>query len=552
MTIPSCQSAETCFSGLAISEGVVGGRACLADEARHSWLPNYCVTGKGKERERLRLEEAIATASRQIDVLVCDIGDRLGQAQAEIFKVQKMILQDPKVRFQMAEVLAADGVCAEVAVSRTLSVCETRIRDLQTDYISERATDVGEARCRLLDALRATSPTLRCAGEWHCQRGRNRIVVAEELTPSLTMELDTKRIVGFVTERGGPTCHAAILARALGIPAVSGIDNVHSLILCGTSVLVNGDTGEVIVWPSAESLSRYTADVDGTAQPVATVEPVAQLEVLANISLSSEVADVLEMKGEGIGIYRTEFEFLAAGRLLNEDEQFERYAFVVKKMNGLPVTARLLDVGGDKALPFLDLPAEPNPNLGLRGARLLLARPELLRTQARALARASAHGRVQVLYPMIVDREQFLALKRIFVESISDLPAKNVKHGVMFEVPSACLQAEEIMEVADFASIGTNDLLQYLYAVDRDNELVARDYDPDKPALWSLIKNLVRAADKIGRPLSVCGEAVADPTHIKRFMDAGIRTASVSTRLIPQLRLAVGRHARVPARASRR
>ncbi|MHC4697169.1 MAG: phosphoenolpyruvate--protein phosphotransferase [Planctomycetota bacterium] len=542
MTIPSCKSIETYLSGLPISEGVAGGKVCLLDNERHSWLPNYKVTEGGTDGERVRLEGAIAVAVSQIETLVCDVRERLGPAEAEIFRVQKVILEEPRIRLEMMEVVQTDGVCAEVAVARTLNACEKRFRGLANEYIKERATDIGEARRRLLDALRDTNPALRCAREGHCQRGRDRIIIAEELTPGLAVELDAEHTIGFITERGGPTSHAAILARALGIPAVSGIENIHTLVLCGTSVLLNGDTGEVIVWPTKESLGRYALSARRAGSKPTVVEPVAGLEVMANISLSSEAAEAAEMKAEGIGIYRTEFELLAAGRMLNEQEQFERYAFVVKSMNGHPVTVRLLDIGGDKDLPFLGLHTESNPQLGLRGARLLLARPELLIAQARALARASAYGQVHVLYPMIVDREQFLALKRIFVQSIADLPAGNLKHGVMFEVPSACLLAEEILEAADFASIGTNDLLQYLYAVDRDNELVACDYDPGKPALWSLIRELVRAADKTGRPLAVCGEAAADPTLLQRFTEAGIRSVSVNTRLIPRVRLTAGSH----------
>ncbi len=247
MTIPSCKNIETYLSGLPISEGVAEGRVCLLDDGRHSWVPNYAVPEGGAQRERERLEGAIAAAVSQIDTLVCDVRERLGPAEAEIFRVQKVILQEPRIRLQMMEAVLTDGVCAEIAAARTLNACETRLRGLANEYIQERATDIGETRRRLLDALRDTNPSLRCASERHCERGRDRIIIAEELTPGLTVELDTEHTIGFITERGGPTSHAAILARALGIPAVSGIEDIHTLVLCGTSVLMNGDTGEVIV-----------------------------------------------------------------------------------------------------------------------------------------------------------------------------------------------------------------------------------------------------------------------------------------------------------------
>ena len=537
-TFDTLRGTETRFSGLPICKGVTVGRVCLFNERRHSNLPVYKVTGEGKGRERKRLDNAIAAVSVQLDALVHEVAERVGPAEAEIFKVQKMILQDDSVHGEMKEAIETGGVNAEVAVSGVLDLYERRIGEVDDEYIKERATDIGEIRRRLLDALRNMSPSLQCAGEEHCQRGRNRIIIAEDLTPSLTVELDTKHTIGFVTEGGGPTSHAAILARALGIPAVSGIEGIHSLVSCGTEVLVNGETGEVVAWPSAKTLARYPTLSAQIGQPV-VVEPVAGLQVMANITLASEVSEAVEMKADGIGLYRTEFECIAAGRMLDEDEQFERYVSVIKAMDGRPITFRLLDIGGDKAAPFLDLPKEANPHLGLRGSRLLLARPELLRTQARALARASAHGPVSALYPMIIDREQFLAVKEIFLQSISGLPVQNLQHGVMFEVPSACLEARSILEVADFGSVGTNDLIQYLFAVDRDNELVAGDYDAGKPVLWSLIHDLARAANETGRPLSVCGEAAANPELLDKFMNAGIRTVSVSARLIPELRRAV-------------
>ena len=301
---------------------------------------------------------------------------------------------------------------------------------------------------------------------------------------------------------------------------------------------LSGTTGEVIVWPTEQTVAEHSQSLTEHQCQAVPVDPVDGLQVMANISLAGEVAEAVAVKAEGIGLYRTEFEFMAADRLLTEHEQFERYASVVRAMNGRPVSVRLLDLGADKAVGFLDLPKEPNPSLGLRGARLLLARPDLLRTQARAIARASAMGPMSVLYPMIVDCQQFLALRRIFLDGVCDLPTENIKHGVMFEVPSACLEAEEILRVADFGSIGTNDLVQYLFAVDRDNELVAQDHDPDKPAFWFLIDLLIEAAHRTGRPLSVCGEAVRDLRLLRRFLDAGVSCFSVSPRLTPVLRRA--------------
>jgi phosphoenolpyruvate-protein kinase (PTS system EI component) len=251
------------------------------------------------------------------------------------------------------------------------------------------------------------------------------VVVAVELTPSLAIDLDSEHIQGFVTEHGGVTSHAAILARALGIPAVSGVAGIAGMITCGTEVLVDGDAGEVILWPSPVSVERArTRRVD--VKMAVAEEPVRGLTVLANISVAAEAVDAVRMKAEGIGLYRTEFEFMAAGKVLSEDEQFERYAAVVKTMAGLPVYLRLLDVGGEKQTPGVTIPEEDNPALGFRGARLLLQRPELVATQARAIARASVFGPIHVTYPMIADAEQFLKLKQMVENAIIGIPSGDV------------------------------------------------------------------------------------------------------------------------------
>ncbi len=537
----STTKTETRFTGLPISSGVVLGRVCLFNENRHGNLTMYKVAGDGITREKNRLRQAISVATDQLAVLVEKVAERIGPAEAQIFEAQKMITGDAVLVDEVLENIETLNINAESAVTRVLDVYETRLSEVDNEYIKERASDVGEIRRRVLDVLGNMNPSLQCGGEEHCQRGRNRIVATEELTASLTVELDTEQTVGFVTERGGPTSHAAILARALGIPAVSGIKGIHNLLSCGTELLLNGDTGEVVIWPSEETIARARLEQSTVVPDRAVVAPVSGLTVLANISRASDVAEAVAQQAEGIGLYRTEFDFLLEGRMLGEDEQYERYASVVRAMDGRSVCFRLLDIGGDKAAPLFNLPREDNPYLGLRGSRLLLDRTELLQTQARALARASAHGPVDVLYPMIVELEQFLALKRIFLEAAGELAVGQLRHGVMFEVPSACLEARQLLEAADFGSIGTNDLIQYLFAVDRNNELVAYDYTPDRPVFWSVLGQIAAAACETGRPVSVCGEMAANPEFLPRLMKLGLTRLSVSPRHIPQLRAAAKR-----------
>jgi phosphotransferase system enzyme I (PtsI) len=530
-------STETQFAGLPISGGTALARVCLFNEQRHRNLPIYKVTGDGAARERTRLGQAIEVATSRLDALIENVAARIGRTESEIFKVHRMILNDPKVVEQIHRHIETGQVSAEAAVMRTLDHYESRLLEVDDEYIKERATDIGEVRRRLLDVLRNINPSLQCEDEAHCQRGRDRVVVAKELTPSLTTELDTEQTRGFVTEHGGQTSHAAILARALGIPAVSGIKGIHGKLSCGTELLINGNTGEVVVWPSEETIAQFQSEKDDVAAWSEAVEPIEPLTVMANINRATDVHDAVRMKAEGIGLYRTEFEFLAAGRLLNEEEQIERYVSVLRAMDGRPVHFRLLDIGGDKTAPFFELPPEDNPYLGFRGSRLLLARADLFRPQARALGRASLYQPVHVLYPMVVDIEQFHKLKAAFHEAIKDIPGTQIRHGLMFEVPSACLQARELVAAADFASIGTNDLTQYLFAVDRNNEFVAHDYTPDRPVFWSLLGQIVDAAAAADRPLSVCGEAASNPQFLAKLMGLGIRTISVSPRLVPETRL---------------
>lgn len=532
---------EKRLQGHPLSEGSVVARACMFNEGRHNNLPMYKVDGAELEHQKERVRRAIRAASERLQKLQDEVAIRLGKAEAEIFVAQRMILEDEALQSEVDVLIQEEGANAEAAVTRVLDRYEARLQEVDDEYIKDRASDFGEAKRRLLDAMSNTQPELRCAGEEHCRRGRNRIVIAEELTPSLTVELDTQHLLGIVAERGGANSHGAILARALGIPAISGIPGVRNLIDCGTELFVDGTTGELVIWPEEETISRArTTRADGVRLPQ-PVDPVPGLRVMANLRIADDVQDALDMKAEGVGLYRTEIEVLAEGRLLTEEESYTRYLAVARAMNGHPVTYRLFDIGSDKPLPFLSFPPEQNPSLGWRGSRLLLERKDLFRAQARAMARVSQSVPVHVLYPMIVDEEQFVAVRDAFLEAVADLSPGTIYHGAMFEVPSACLRAGEILDEADFGSIGTNDLFQYLFAVDRNNELVAADFDPDHPAFWQVIRDLVAAAKARGKEMTVCGEMASDPRCVRKLMEAGIDTVSVNPRSVPVVRTAASR-----------
>lgn len=529
---------EIRMRGLPLSEGYAVARVCMFNENRHSNLPLYRVGGSGVERELARVDRALEIGADGLEAIIRRVRESVGEAEAGIFMAQQMILRDATLRRKVGDLIRGEALNAEAAVGQVMDEYESRILALDNDYIKERASDFGEVKRRLLDVFRNMRPTVQCADEQHCQRGKNRIVVAEELTPTLTVDLEISRLLGLVTARGGVNSHGAILARALGIPAVSGIEGVRDRVNCGAEILVNGATGEVVVWPSDETLARVSAEhPDGQRKPV-PVAPVDDLQVMANIRMAGDVQDALEMMAEGIGLYRTEIELFAAGRLLTEDELYANYRRVREAMPGRKIVYRAFDIGSDKKAGFLQLPDEVNPSLGWRGARLLLGRPDLFDAQARALARASRHGAVHVMYPMVVDREQFLSLRQRFCEVTRDIAAGEVHHGVMFEIPSACLQADSILEHADFGSIGTNDLTQYLFAIDRNNEQVASEYTYDRDILWQVIEGVADAARRRGKMLSLCGEMAGDPRYIPRLQKAGIRTVSVSIRRISAARSA--------------
>ena len=530
---------ETRFKGLPLSPGVAVARVCLFNERRHVSLPVSNVTDKEVRSEGDRFRKALSLVREKLAQLIKEVEERVGKAEAEIFAAQKMILADPALIQRVTDHIRSKKFNAEKAVISSLDFFEGQLAEMDNAYIRERASDIGEVKRRMLDALANLNPSFQCESDSFCQKGKNRIVIAQELTPSLTMELNTDFIRGFVTDRGGVASHAAILARALGIPAVSGIPGIHDMIFCGTEVLINGDTGEVVIWPSQRTLAEYPDLQRETAEEMTAIEPVTGLKVFANLSLAKKVKEAVDHKAEGIGLYRTEFEFFAAGKILCEMEQYDLYLEVLKAMKDKPVYFRMLDLGGDKTADFLKLQKEQNPALGFRGSRLLLGHPELFRNQARALARASRHGRVHVMYPMVIDIEQFRKLRKAFEEATSDIPQGEIKHGLMFEVPSACLDAEEILKEADFGSIGTNDLIQYLFAVDRDNEFVAYDHHPDRKIFWHLIHHVAHAAKKHRKPLSVCGELASNPAYARKLLAAGIRAVSVAPRAITGLRIAI-------------
>jgi phosphoenolpyruvate-protein phosphotransferase len=536
---------EARFTGYPISGGVAFAKACLLSDARHRNVPLDGVDAADRFLEKNRLLTAFSTVSEQLERVSEEMGWKVGHAESRIFQAQRTILTDSRLLEAILHLIDTAQVNAETATIRTIDGYQSQLLAVDNAFVRERADDLNDIQQRLLNALmdRHAHFHFHCSDELSCQRGCERVVVAEALMPSLTVGLHSESVRGFVTERGGLTSHAAILARGLGIPAVSGISGIHRLLDCGTPLIVDGNQGEVIAWPSAATISRLCVTAPDDTWPDDTwpdeVAPQAStVMILANISRAEEATLVIRSRADGIGLYRTEMEFIGENRILSEEEQYQRYVSVLQAMDGRPVCFRLLDIGGDKQAPFFGLPEEANRQLGCRGSRLLLERPDLLHPQARALARAAAHGPVDVLYPMIVDCSQFLKLKTAFQRATADLPAGDLRHGVMFEVPSACLQAQELLEHSHFASIGTNDLTQFLFALDRSSSHLYEEERLDHPSVWKLLQQVAEAARRTGRRVSICGEAAGEERFLAPLVQLGYTTLSVTPRQVPRLRKA--------------
>ena len=527
------------FQGLSITSGKVAGPACLFAAEHHRSVEELRLSDDELPAELDRFESALRVCSQELEAIALGVASNVGMAEAEIFLTQKHIMNDGTIVQQIRKGIAEDKKNAEFVIFDVFNRYEDKFKKMDNEYLRERAADIGEIRRRLLDNMSQTKPRFLCEGQAHCRRGTNRVIVAYELTADMMVHMNFEKVRGIVTEHGGVSSHAAIIARSLGIPAVSGIRDIMDHVKCGDTIMLDGDKGVVYLNPPAEFVRRIIPPVSKReSDDAGLLATPSGMELCANASSIDDVKQAVQFHADGIGLFRTEILFLKADRLLDEEEQFAYYSQVVAAMQGKTVTFRLLDVGGDKPLPFLRLKKETNPYLGWRGARFLLGSPDIFNAQLRALVRLSKKAKIRILFPMVVDAMQQLALSQAVKETIITAggEARNIEIGAMFEVPSACLQAREIFKLIDFGSIGSNDLIQYLFAVDRNNEQVSVDYNPNHPILWSILKDLVSAARETKKGLSICGEMAGREGVAGKLLDIGIDSLSVSPRLVPQVR----------------
>ncbi len=518
--------------GLSASPGLAIGPLRLLRQ-RRIVVPR---TAKDPARERERLRDAIAAARAELQELYREVKAKSGQAGAAIFKAHAEFLADPEL-LQRSDRRIGEGQSAGWAWQQTIEEEAEGLAKLDDPLFADRATDLRDVGTRVLRGLAEVvdddpaSVPLTPA-----------ILLADELTPSDAAGLDPKEVLGFCTAGGGPTSHAVIIARSLGIPAIVGVGPAILHQPEGLQAVLDGDNGVLYVSLSADDLRAARAAQSSLGdlrdaeyrdryEPALTTDGV-RIEVVANAGLAKEAAQAVEAGAEGIGLLRSEFLFLERDSPPSEDEQYAAYREAVLALQGLPLIVRTLDIGGDKEVPYLDLPAEDNPFLGVRGIRLCFAYPDLFKTQLRAIFRAAAHGPIKILYPMIATVADLTQAQAITEEVRVALDAGKLELGIMIEVPSAVLMAPELARRVDFFSIGTNDLTQYVLAMDRGNPVLARQADGLHPAVLRMIDQTVRATAGTATWVGVCGGMAGDPLGAVILAGLGVTELSVS---IPSL-----------------
>lgn len=529
------------LKGIAASAGIAIARVFTLEH------PDYSVTERkvtDTDAELKKLDDALAQSQAELEAIKARTLQELGEKKAEIFESHLLILNDPELIEPVKAKIITDKINAEYALNETATQFIQMFVNMKSAYLQERAADMRDVTKRILKhllGLKYVSPS---------EISEEVIVVAEDLTPSDTAQLNRKYVKGFTTNIGGRTSHSAIMARSLEIPAVVGTKNVLSAVQNGDLIIVDGLEGDVIVNPTEAIIEQYRAKQDAYAKQVEEwrklrSEPTVSkdgvhVELAANIGTPNDVEGVLENGGEAVGLYRTEFLYMGRDKLPSEEVQYVAYKSVLEKMEGKPVVVRTLDIGGDKELPYLDLPKEMNPFLGFRAIRLCLDRQDIFRTQLRALLRASAHGNLRIMFPMIATLSEFREAKGILEEEKAKLinegapVSEEIQLGIMVEIPSTAVLADQFAKEVDFFSIGTNDLIQYTMAADRMNERVSYLYQPYNPAILRLVKMVIDAAHREGKWVGMCGEMAGDTTAIPILLGLGLDEFSMSaTSILP-------------------
>lgn len=494
------------------------------------------------QHEIAHLDAALKQAREEIHTLLLQAQENIGSKEAAVFEAHELFLDDPDLLQQVHAAIQAQAINAAYAWQQGIAQYAAQLRAIDNEYLAARAADVEDVAqrvLRILEGIHAPSSKLT----------EPVVIVATELTPSDTLLFDKEKVRAFCTAAGGATSHVAILARALGIPAITGLGTGINQLHNGMQVVVDGTAGEVLLEPDAETLVAYQRRAEILAQmqqdalrlaqqPAMTLDGIC-IEVVANIGTPEQAAEALTYGAEGVGLLRTEFLFLEREAAPDEDEQVAVYRSVLETMGTRPVVVRTLDIGGDKPAPYLSMPTENNPFLGVRGIRLALAKPDIFQTQLRALLRAGVAHTLKLMFPMVATSEEIRAIREHLQLAAATLAARGASYtervevGIMVELPAAALMADTLVELVDFFSIGTNDLAQYTLAADRTNPQVVTLADALHPAVLRQIRMVIEAAHVRGKWVGLCGELAGDPLAIPVLLGLGLDEFSVTPRSVP-------------------
>ena len=523
------------YKGIAGSEGIGIGKVVLIEE-HDLTVEKKSVTDTDAELKRLQdaIEKFVAITNEMADKMAKTVGEQ----DADILRGHIIMLQDPMIEEQISALMISEKISAEMALEQVLDQTAEMFAAVPDELIQQRATDLMDIKSRMLKILMGIEEVDIS------QVPENTVLVARDLTPSMTAGINPANIAGILTEVGGRTSHSAILARAMEIPAVLSIEGICGIVKNGDTVVLDGSKGEAIVNPDEATVKEFEKKFADYAaekellkaykgKPSQTKDGI-KVELVSNIGKPEDADKVVECDGEGIGLFRTEFLFMDRDSVPTEEEQFEAYKKVAETMKGKPVIIRTLDIGGDKAIPYLGLETEENPFLGFRAIRFCLKRRDIYEVQLRALLRASAFGDIKIMVPLVTGVDELRAVKVILEDIKRQLGKdgiaynKDVKVGVMMETPAACMMADALAKEADFFSIGTNDLTGYTMAVDRGNAKVAYLYSTYNPAVLRAIKRIIECGKAEGIMVGMCGEAAADPKLIPLLLAFGLDEFSVS------------------------
>ena len=538
--------------GVAVSPGVVVGVAHRVDSVFGAAEPQTLTDPGLVSFEIERFDVAVATSAAELEAIVLKVAEQLGPAEADIFKTHLQIVNDESMLAKVRGLIDSQRLTALSAVQVVLQGYAASFARIEQDYFRERVADLRDVISRIGSHLTVPAP----GGAPHIARGSNGdepvILVAHEILPSQAMSLGNLAIAGIVTETGGGTSHAAILARSRGIPAVSGVIGITNEVRSGDPIIVDGREGLVLIRPDAETTSAYRKMqreffdlkdrlVANRDQPALSADG-AQIELLANINNPADAQAAEKVGASGVGLFRTEYLFLTHQDVPDEEEQYQHYRQIIEDSPNRIVTIRTLDLGGDKTVPYLGRRNEANPFMGWRSIRLSFEHPRLFERQIRAILRAGRHGKVSMLFPMITTLEELRHVNRLVEETKRNLRregvpfGEDVKTGVMIEVPAAAVCIDAILRETDFISIGSNDLIQYLVAADRDNPKVAHLCEPLSPAIFRILQMVLDACRRTGTPVTVCGEMAGQPRSVLVLFGMGLRRFSMSPAFIPTIK----------------